>query len=345
MSSRSDFRRTSWFVLPLCGLMSGCGGSSGSSFIANIPPPPATPAPTTTPTPTSPAPTPIPAPTAGAVPATSLGTHDLLGILRWDTTAPAAPGAFTMTITRPSSGDTYAYKMTAPLGFLPGTLTSIDYGPSADWLRDANGHIRVGLGKVLPYQTDQNINSGLALDAGYSYVSMGEWQWYLVHLDGGTAAPGGDLFFVTGDRTPESGIPASGTATYDARTFALLSRDLTSGIPFTLTADFGGRTISTRIDQDYRYNPNGDLLDEPAPGIHVGGSAPFSNSGSFALPLTGTASYGYNQPEAPAGSPVTGSMAGAFFGPHAEQVGGVLMLQSSGGVQVLRDAFVGQQHH
>jgi hypothetical protein len=206
---------------------------------------------------------------------------------------------------------------------------------------------RGGYYQRLNFSPDKNIASALAFDEGYSYVSMGEWDWWFVHLDGGTAGGFGQLFFVYGDRTPAAGIPTSGTATYDAHTFASLANNLTRGIPFTLTADFGARTISTRIDQDYRYNPDGDILDYPAPGIHVAGAAPFSTSGSFAIPLSGTANYsgGYplNTPETPPSQAVTGTMNGAFFGPQAEQVGGTLSLQNSAGATLLQDAFAGQQ--
>jgi hypothetical protein len=160
----------------------------------------------------------------------------------------------------------------------------------------------------------------------------------------GAGVPGsdsGDLLFVHGDRTPASGIPASGSATYDARGLSALS-----SAAFTLTADFGQRTMSTRIDQDYRYNPSGDIMDNPlAVGVHVGGTSPFSNDGSFDVPLTGTANYGtgyaINTPETPPSQPVTGDLNGAFFGPHAEQVGGVVSIDRAGGT-VLQDAFVGQ---
>ena len=178
---------------------------------------------------------------------------------------------------------------------------------------------------------------------------MGEWNWDFVHLDGGSAGGFGSLLFVAGDRTPSSGIPASGKATYDAHTHTLLSTNLTSGIPFTLTADFGQRTISTEIDQNYRYNAAGDIMDYPAPGIHVSGSAPFSNSGTFDIPLTGTANYSatyaINTPDPPRSQAVKGDMNGAFFGPNAEQVGGTFSLQNSAGVPLLQDAFVGQRPH
>jgi len=101
------------------------------------------------------------------------------------------------------------------------------------------------------------------------------------------------------------------------------------------------------INQDYRYQPNGDLMDYPlAFGIHVSGSAPFSN-GLFNIPLTGTAnwasSYAINTSVAPPPESVTGSMNGAFFGPNAEQVGGTFFLNRSSGAQLMQDAFVGQR--
>lgn len=36
-------------------------------------------------------------------------------------------------------------------------------------------------------------------------------------------------------------------------------------------------------------------------------------------------------------------MNGAFFGPHAEQVGGVLALDRAGGTVLVQDVFVGRQ--
>ena len=172
----------------------------------------------------------------------------------------------------------------------------------------------------------KSLRTTLDYDIGYSYVAMGEWSWRVVDLNGAAAGDFGDLLFVNGDRTPASGIPVSGTATYDARSLALLRSNGTPGIPFTLTADFGQRTMSTRIDQDYRYNA-ADPAADPVLGIHVGGSAPFSTNGSFDIPLTGTANYAYNNlPTTPPTEPVTGTMDGAFFGPHAEQVGGVFAL-------------------
>lgn len=329
---------TSAVLLSLCLALSACGGD-GASSVASIPPPPVAPTPAPGPTPTS-------APAVGAYPLTRSGSYDLLGRL-WDFSRATVPGEFTMAVSATSGDEGFDYKLHAPAGVLPGGLTSIDFGPSGAWSTNANGYLRGSYSRTLPFSPDQNLATSLYLDAGYSYVSMGEWDWYFVHLDGGTAGGFGALQFVNGDRTPFAGIPVSGKANYDAHTLSLLSSNLAAGIPFTLTADFDARTISTQIDQNYRYNPNGDSMDYPAPGIHVSGSAPFSNSGTFDIPLAGTANYnsGYamNTPQTPPSQSATGNMNGAFFGPHAEQVGGTFAVGPAGGEVLLQDAFVGQQ--
>lgn len=340
-------------ALPLCLLMSACGGG-GDSGVASIPPPPVAPMPVPTPTP-APAPTPIAGPPAEAYSLTRAGTYDLLGRLQIVPKEGAIssrvvdPGDFSITVSRPSAAQGFAYQLNGPPGFIPGGSTSVEYGPGGSWYSDVNGNISGDYSRTLRITADQNLLTVLKLYAGYSYVSMGEWAWDFVHLDGGTAGGYGSFLFVSGDRTPTSGIPVSGTATYDARTLSLLSSNLIAGIPFTLTADFGQRTISTAIDQNYRYNPTGDIMDYAAPGIHVSGSAPFSSSGTFDIPLSGTGSvgtgYAQNLPQTPASQAVTGNMNGAFFGPHAEQVGGTFSLRNSGGATLMQDAFVGQQRH
>jgi hypothetical protein len=194
-----------------------------------------------------------------------------------------------------------------------------------------------------PAGTNTNLKTTLVYDIGFSHVAMGEWSWRVVDLNGTAAGDFGDLLFVHGDRTPSSGIPASGTATYDARSLALLSSSGAPGIPFTLTADFGQRIMSTRIDQDYRYN-SADPLGDPILGIHVSGSAPFGDTGLFDIPLSGTANYAHtNLLTTPPAEAVTGMMNGAFFGPNAEQAGGVFSLQRPNSTLLMQDAFVAKQ--
>jgi hypothetical protein len=292
-----------------------------------------------------------------------------------------SPDEFTLALTNPN-GQAFNYALSAPSGILPGGLTSV--GPASavsswdisqnvayrydnpyeDWPQALGQRLtafdkaadgsetqlfsydfaRGSTGTITSLGSGNSLRTTLNYDIGYSYVAMGEWSWRAVDLNGAAAGDFGNLLFVNGDRTPVSGIPVSGTATYDAHSFALLSRSFTAGIPFSLTADFGQGAISTRIDQDYRYNPAAPFDGDAALGIHVGGSAPFSN-GLFAIPLTGTANYSYNNVQiTPPAETVTGTMNGAFFGPHAEQVGGVFSVERPNGVLLMQDAFVGRQH-
>lgn len=375
-------RFTSALALPLCLLLSACGGD-GSYLVASTPPPPL----------------PTPAPAAVDVktswldsPATRNGIYAVIGRLTLNpgnggpaTNRAVAPGEFTMNTDwyfGRESGDLPNYWLAAPTGTLPDGLSSIGvHGPFLSWSfnpprsyanRPSGTFCCQMLGQELTAYnvaaggsetqilsndltraaTDQtagsnsNVSVHLDYDIGYSYVSMGEWSW------GGPVPPGqsGSLLFVSGQLTPPAGIPVSGTSTYDARTLALASGNSTLAIPFSLTADFGQRTISTRIDQDYIYDSTADSTDfYPGLGLHVSGSAPFSNNGTFDIPLSGTANYNPSYPTNPAATPpsrpVTGIMNGAFFGPNAEQVGGVFSITGSSGPMHLQDAFVGQQRH
>lgn len=332
--SNHHVKTPSAIALSLVLTLSACGGG-GTSDVTFIPPPPPTPAPTPTPTPSS---------QTFDTPLTRVGSYDLIGSLGGTPgSGTIMPGSFSLRVLIPSPALGIGYRLSAPSGFLPAGLTSAQFeGPSSATTESAIGADSGNL----PFDADKSIRTSLGYDLGYSYVSMGEWNWYFVHPNGGTADGGyGELMFVAGDRTPSAGIPTSGTATYDAHSFALKASDtLQRGIPFSLTADFGARTISTAISQDYRFQPNGDMMDDPAFGIHVAGSAPFSNAGTFDIPLTGFANYGSNLQATPPASPVTGDMNGAFFGPHAEQVGGVFQLNAPSGVQVMHDAFIGKQH-
>jgi hypothetical protein len=379
-------RLGSALALPLCLLLSACGGD-GSSFVGSVPPPPATPTPAPTPTPT----TSLEATVTWLDRAgTKVGTYDLIGRVTLGANAPTLlTGSSTMTVAK--LYDEFGYTLNASAGILPAGVSTlslsspeISWGSSTDPLNPQlveGGKWLQYLGQRLvayrvhsdgsreesqsydflrgytfsseDFGTNGHILPSFTYDVGFSYVAMGEWSWKTVDLNGATSGTG-DLLFVNGDRTPPSGIPVSGTATYDAHTLSLLAplRDSAGpGIPFTLTADFGLRTIATRIDQDYQHYLDAMGFGEPSIrgaailGIHVGGNAPFSNSGTFDIPLTGTVNYSpTNALVTPPSEPVTGSMNGAFFGPHAEEIGGTFSLDPTGGAPPIKDAFVGRQH-
>jgi hypothetical protein len=287
-------------------------------------------------------------------PATRTGNYDLLAL----TSGTSSNGEFQIEVSKAGSG--FRYDLDAPAGFLSGNLTktllpvrasSWDFNaagqnyryenPYGDYLQlfgqnlketevysdgskvlreDYNYDRAAVSGAVIDLPNGERVSESLLFDLGLSYVAMGAWSWGTVTVNtDGSATPGdvkNTVYFVYGDRTPESGIPAFGTATYAART---LGQPTTAGIPFTLLADFSQRSISTEIQQVGLFDVNG--------------SAPFNNNGDFEIALTGSAGS----------HTASGDLLGAFFGPHAEQVGGVFSIESQGSV-LIQDAFVGKQN-
>jgi len=363
--------------IPLCLLLSACGGG-GTQGVAAISPPPTAPKLAVT----------LDVKTSWLDSmGTNEGTYGLIG--RETLTAPngnpasRALAAGEASMNAAKQNGIFVYTLSAP-GILPNGGTPLAFNsPEISWSAtndsvnpqifedDQNGTLHQFLGqRMVVYRkasdgseeeaqsydfrrgTSVNGQSSFTYDIGYSYVAMGEWASSSVQPG---AFPAAELVFVNGDRTPASGIPVSGTATYDAHTLSLLSPCYDSacpGIYFAMTADFGLRTISTRIDQDYQHYTDLMGYGEPAIrngpilGIHVSGSAPFSNDGAFDIPLAGTANYSAtNAIATPPSEPVSGTMDGAFFGPNAENVGGAFGLNRADGSLMLQDAFVGQQHH
>lgn len=378
MSNRLSFLdRPSSFaggLLPLlCMLLSACGGSDGAINVASLPPPPTAPTPTLDVRIT-------PLESQG----TQAGTYDLLGRLTLTSgTGDSSSRALTAgeaSLSIAKQNDVLSFTLNSP-GNLPAGGVGFP-SPEVFWsptLSDPNQVFEDDNGGKWPQFLGQRLtvyrvhsdgseeeylsydfrrgasNSGassLTYDIGYSYVAMGEWSSAVVQPG---ERPPVELLFVNGDRTLPSALPVSGTATYDAHTLSLLAPSYDSAAPglrFTLTADFGLRTIATQIDQDYHYYTDLMGYGEPAIrgaailGIHVGGTAPFSNDGSFDIPLTGTVNYSAtNAPITPPSEPVTGTMDGAFFGPHAEEIGGTFSLDRAPGSPPIQDAFVGQQRH
>jgi hypothetical protein len=374
MSCQSNTRFTRTIALPLCMLLSGCGG--GGAQVASIPPPPAT----ATPTATAKLDVKV---TPLDLQGTKAGTYDLLGRLTSTLSSGTKSSVLTAgeaSLTIAKQNDVLNFTVKAP-GLVPNGAVAFP-SPEIFWSPDLtygnqlfeddhSGKWPQFLGQRLTaYRiqsdgseeeselydfkrgTSLNGESTFTYDIGYSYVAMGEWASSSVQPG---AFPAAELLLVHGDRTPPAGIPVSGTATYDAHTLSLLSACYDSacpGIYFAMTADFGLRTISTRIDQNYQYYTDLMGYGEPAIrngpilGIHVNGTAAFNNDGSFDIPLTGTANYSAtNALTTPPSEPVTGTMDGAFFGPNAENVGGTFGLNRADRSLMVQDAFIGQQRH
>ena len=131
-------------------------------------------------------------------------------------------------------------------------------------------------------------------------------------------------YIVHGDRTPDSAMPTSGTATYDGRMEAVeLSTDeaissINSMGTFywgdvTLTADFATPDVAGNFTNIQRSQPgrNGPYVQVPG---DVTFDAGINGNGMTADNLTGTGDLaGYQD----------GNVRGAFFGPSAEEAAGV----------------------
>lgn len=381
MSLRNHIRCGSALALPLCLMLSACGGGGGSE-VASIPPPPL-PTPTPTPAVTLDVKTTWLDSLGTKVGTYDLFGRLTTTPANGGTPSHRAmnPGEFTITTSQPVANGDFAHELSLPAGLLAGGQTSsgkfeprmfwdisasplsMNPDPYGDWeqllgqrltvfLKHADGSEEEAMsydfrrGSSQTSATASGPVSALTYDIGYSYVAMGEWSSPAVQ-PGAPPQRSVDLLFVHGDRTPDSGIPISGTATYDAHSLSLLSYGYSAypGIPFTLAADFGQRTMSAQISQDYHYDDERSAGAAAILGLHVNGSAPFGNSGAFDIPLTGTANYSAtNAVATPPSETVTGTMNGAFFGPHAENVGGTFGLNRSDGTLMIQDAFVGQQH-
>jgi hypothetical protein len=195
-------------------------------------------------------------------------------------------------------------------------------------------------------------SSGIILEARYetglSHVAMGSWAWTPVGIlpDGSTVqeSGGGSILFVHGDRTQAGAIPVSGTATYSASSLVSFASSsipggVVQGLQFSLTTDFAQRLISTLITQDYATFPLDEMSTGTVPGLNVSGTTTFNPTGEFSIPLSGSLTVTRN--ELPLPLAVTGSLDGAFFGPGAEQIGGVFWVGQVPGNALLKDVFVG----
>ena len=174
---------------------------------------------------------------------------------------------------------------------------------------------------------------------GKSHVSLGQWSWpYTTTNAQGQTVTGdwvaGSAIYVYGDRTPAGEIPVSGSATYRVDSGADVvtagPRDSNSFGPdkldIALNADFGARSIGATVQYEVS-SYDGDAYHED-----LSGSAPIASSGNFDIALTGSRQAGTLEsgsflagPDAATAS-AGGQMAGAFFGPAADQVGGTMYI-------------------
>lgn len=308
--------------------LSGCGGDATS--IGFMPPPPVTPTPTPTPTPTS---------------ATTLGTPVA------NNSAPLVSGALTpspsLVEAAPASKGFRGITTETSFPMLstvadPGSFAGIasDTAAGGKIVFDKNGSVAISLNFSVPsgrYLTNTVTTDGIDLD----YTRFGYW-W----VDDGIDGPFAHGVWNVGFATPESAIPIVGQATYAGHTTGLYDESHPCGcnyaftVPFSgdmsLTANFGARTLSGSFTNLTLIGPT--VLQTTLNDVSFSASID-TNRNWF----SGSTSVTNQPPGQQAFTPdASGSITGMFYGPSANEVGGIWTLSDS--VRRLIGSFGGKQH-
>ena len=159
---------------------------------------------------------------------------------------------------------------------------------------------------------------------GWNYQSFGVWE------PGTETGPGATGVLSYGTPTPTGAIPVSGSATY----VGLLGGQYINadGVDHILTAnlsanvDFASRALSLQTSGTSIVSAAASAT--TAPGLDLAGTAAYTaGSDVFSGALTS------------AGGTLSGTTTGRFYGPNAEEIGGVGALRAASGVESLQFAF------
>jgi hypothetical protein len=165
----------------------------------------------------------------------------------------------------------------------------------------------------------------------FQYLTWGSWD-----EESGSSGPVNGVvgFLVVGQPTPPANIPVSGTATYTGLTEGYLTNFTNSDTSFvgdfyadfSATANFSARTLAVRTSG---MMMNAGETPTSRPEHNYSGTLRYSaGSNQFSGTVT-TASGG------------TGTATGQFFGPAAQEIGGVVDI-SSGTIRMI-GTFAGKQ--
>ena len=158
---------------------------------------------------------------------------------------------------------------------------------------------------------------------GWNYQSFGVWN-----TQGMAAGRINSLSF--GSVTPASAVPSSGTASFVGKLGGIYvspSGDASmASADVRVSADFGNRSLGfassgTRLTQDLKAGT-------PAPHLDLAGTLTYSPAAnSFAGTLRN------------AGATMSGSTAGRYYGPAAQELGGVLSLKAANTPETLTGGY------
>ncbi len=154
-----------------------------------------------------------------------------------------------------------------------------------------------------------------AIDVGWEYQTFGAWQTGI-----GTGAGSYGALSI-GAPTAGSAIPTTGGATFTGATMGFYSDGTGDGFvtvsDLTVTADFAARSLGFNANNTQKINTT-TAVETAAVNLNMTGTltyAPATNSFSGALNAAGG---------------MTGTSQGWFYGPSAEELGGVFSLAGTG---------------
>ena len=163
---------------------------------------------------------------------------------------------------------------------------------------------------------------------GWNYQSFGMWE------TGGLTTSGYVGVMSVGAPTAGTAIPATGTATFTGKSIGFYTDATGVGhgalSDVSVNADFGARTLAlsssgTVTIDNYVTN----ATTSPAPNLNLTGTLSYAaGTNSFAGNLTTSG-----------GTPLTGTSTGRFYGPSAQELGGVFILKAGSGVETYGGAY------
>lgn len=288
---------TSVFLLPLIGLLTGCGGGGGSGS-------------SSTSTVTSlvkwsaftPPGTVVASGYSANADYTEAAPFQISGIggQSYDT------GASSAEITYRSDSTISKFKITTPNG----TFTWDE--AAGDTIDETNPEI-VGVANSVPNSFAILVD---ALALGWEYQTLGAWQ---TGLGTGSGTIGS---ISVGAPTPGAGIPTTGTAVFAGNVQGIHVDS--AGAQYyvvgdvVVATDFAARAMSLATTNTSTISIPG-IVTTPAPSLELSGSmtyAPATNSFAGAMSSAGG---------------MVGTTRGQFYGPNAEEVGGVFIVQTPAG--------------
>lgn len=167
---------------------------------------------------------------------------------------------------------------------------------------------------------------------GWNYQTFGVWTY---ETNGGVGFRNGNIGAISvGARTPVGALPTIGTAVYSGLAAGLYIDS--AGVPFLTAAsmsanvNFGTRSVQLSTTGTNLTNLNTSALSSD-PGLNLSGALSYlSGSNRFSGNVT-TAS-----------GALTGTATGSFYGPFAEEIGGIYSLTGTG-PEAMTGGFGGKQ--